>query len=87
MKPIYLIYETDPWHSTASMSLIAVATTEKQRDTLVSRYLRTELYHKASPDLVKEALKEIRENNQTQCLSERCDLEIVVEEAYANTIL
>lgn len=88
MANIILIYTTDPWHNFASRELIAVATTEKQRDKLVKKYLRDNLaYGKPDKALRDKALKEIQDMGQTQCLTESCDLEIDTEAYDTNVIL
>lgn len=87
MKDVILIYQTDPWHSSSSQELIAIATTERQRDILVREFLTRGLYEKPGRDLLKEAIREIRECGQTQCLAERCDLEIYTEYFTPNTLL
>lgn len=86
MKQAILIYETDPWHSTKSHSLIGIATTEIKRDKLIRRYLRDELYDKPCKETLRRAMEQIQEIGQTQCLSEECDIEIDTETVELNTI-
>lgn len=87
MKQAILIYTSDPWHSFRSMELIAVATTEKKRDTLVRRYLRNYIAEKLPTDLIDQAVEQIQTIGQTQCLSKEADLEIYTEAVNANVIL
>ncbi len=79
MKSVILIYTTDCHHSMSSMELIAVASTEKKRDTLVRKYLRNYLYEKLSKEEIDEAVEQIQQMGQTQGLSESADLEIYTE--------
>lgn len=87
MKDVILIYQTDPWLSRSSQELIAIATTERQRDILVREFLTHGLYEKPGRDLLAEAMRQLREGGQTQCLAERCDLEIYTEYITPNTLL
>ena len=84
---VIAIYQTDPWHGRSSMELIAIATTENQRDILVRRYLKNYLYRKPDMKTIEMAIKEVQEIGQTQCLSEQCDMEIYTESYDINTIL
>lgn len=86
MKAI-LIYTVDPWHSASSRELIAVATTERNRDRLVRKYLREYTYTKAFKEDIDGAVRQIREMSQTQCLSERFDFENLTEQTETNVIL
>lgn len=65
MKPVILIYETNCWHTRSSMCLIAVATTEKQRDKLIRENVRQ---NGGNASLAREAVEQVRENGQTSCL-------------------
>ena len=85
MKPIILIYATDCWHSFASSDIIGIATTEKQRDRLVRQYLREE--KSASRKEIADTVDEIRRMGQTQCLSQKYDIEIDTEIVDTNTLL
>ena len=87
MKTVILIYQTDVWHSTSSRNLVAVATTPAQRDRLVGRFLPKELYDKPDRETLQEAMRQIADINQTQCLSEKCDLEILCETWDVNEIV
>lgn len=87
MKQAILIYTSDPWHSFRSMELVAVATTEKKRDTLVRRYLRNYMAERLPAELIDKAVEEVRANRQTQCLSEKAGFEIYTEAVNANVIL
>lgn len=85
MKAI-IIYTTDSWHTISSREMIAIATTEKQRDTLVRRYLRNYPYEKLNRDEVADAVKQVQEFGQTQGLpcgfeldTEECDLNVILE--------
>ncbi len=84
---VIAIYQTDPWHGRSSMELIAIATTENQRDILVRRYLKNYLYQKPDKKTIEMAIKEVRETGQTQCLSKQCDMEIYTESYDTNIIL
>lgn len=84
MKPVILIYETDCWHSSSSMSLIAVATTEKQRDKLIREYVRQK---GGNASLARKAVEQIRENSQTSCLDDALGFEIHTELTDTNVIL
>ena len=87
MSQVILIYTTNPWHTYASRELIAAATTKKQRDRLIRRYLRKHLEEKPSREDIDEAMRQIDEIGQTQNLSEKADLEIDTETIYTNIIL
>ena len=87
MKTDILIYQTDAWHSMASYNRVAVATTPAQRDRLVRRFLTKELYDKPDRETLQEALHQITDSGQTQCLSEKCDLEILCETWDVNEIV
>ncbi|MBR1434001.1 MAG: hypothetical protein IJ584_02690 [Bacteroidales bacterium] len=85
MKQAILIYTTDSWHTFSSREVIAIATTEKQRDTLVRRYLRNYPYEKLNRDEIAAAVKQVQEFGQTQGLP--CDFELDTEEWNLNVIL
>ena len=87
MKQTILIYTSDPWLSFRPMELIAVATTEKKRDTLVRRYLRNYISERLPADLIDQAVEQIQTMGQTQCLSKEADLEIYTEAVNSNVIL
>lgn len=87
MKSVILIYQTDAWLSTSSRDLVAVATTPAHRDRLVRRFLTKELYDKPDRETLQEAMREIADSGQTQCLSEKCDLEILCETWDVNEIV
>lgn len=87
MKQAILIYTSDPWHSFRSMELVAVATTEKKRDSLIRRYLRNYMAERLPAELIDKAVEEVRANKQTQCLSEKAGFEIHTEAVNANVIL
>lgn len=84
MKPVILIYETDGWHSYSSMELLAVATTETQRDKLIRKYVRQK---GGSDSLARKAVEEVREGGQTYCLDDTLDFEIHTELTDTNVIL
>lgn len=86
MKSVILIYTTDSHHSMSSMELIAVASTEKKRDSLVRKYLRNYLYEKPSKKEIDEAIEQIQQIGQTQGLSESADLEIYTETYDVNVL-
>ena len=86
MKSVILIYTTDCHHSMSSMELIAVASTEKKRDTLVRKYLRNYLYEKLSKEEIDEAIEQLQQMGQTQGLSESADLEIYTETCDLNEL-
>lgn len=86
-KSIILIYTTDPWHSRSSQELIGAATTEKHRDRLISEFLRNWLHTPLSASERRKALEEVRQNGQTQSLSDICDLEILTETMTLNEII
>ena len=87
MKTVILIYQTDAWHDKSSYNLIAVATTPAQRDRLVRRFLTKELYDKPDRETLQEALQQINDIGQTQCLRGKCDLEILCETWDVNEIV
>ncbi len=84
MKPVILIYKTDCWHSCSSMELIAVATTETQRDKLIRKYVRRE---GGSESLARKAAEEVRENGQTSCLGDEGGFEFYTELTDTNVLL
>lgn len=88
MKPIYLIFTADAWHSHSSMELVAVATTKRQRDRLVRKYILEESAEKPAGlrDLASEAVQEIQRMDQTQCLSKLLDYELFVQTRTPNEI-
>lgn len=86
MKSAILIYTTDCHHSKSSMELIAVASTEKKRDSLVRKYLKNYLYEKPSKKEIDEAIEQIQQIGQTQGLSESADLEIYTETYDVNVL-
>lgn len=87
MKQAIHIYTSDPWHSFRSMELVAVATTEKKRDTLIRRYLRNYMAEKLPAELINQAVEEVGATGQTQCLSERAGFELYTETVGTNVIL
>lgn len=87
MKTIILIYTTDSHHSMSSMELIAVASTEKKRDTLVRRFLRNYLYEKLTLKEIDDAIAQLQQMGQTQGLSPTADLEIYTETYNINELL
>lgn len=82
-----LIYTCNHLHEYSSMELIAIATTEKQRDRLIRRFLREYLYEKPSAETIDKALQQIQETGNTQCLAGECDLEIHTESYRTNIVL
>lgn len=84
MKPVILIYETDCWHSNSSMSLLAVATTEKQRDKLIREYVRQK---GGNASLARKAVEEVRNGGQTNWLADVLDIEIYTELTDTNVLL
>lgn len=86
MKSVILIYTTDSHHSMNSMELIAVASTEKKRDTLVRRFLRNYLYEKLTLKEIDEAIAQLQQMGQTQGLSLTADLEIYTETCNINEL-
>ena len=84
MKPVILIYETDCWHSHSSMELIAVATTEKQRDKLIREYVRQK---GGNASLARKAVEEVRKDGQTNWLADVLDIEIYTELTDTNALL
>lgn len=90
MKTVILIYTTDPWHILQTKDLVAVATTEAQRDRLVRKYIReilSEIEGRPSRALVAEAIDQIRTIGQTQCLDEQYGVEILTEVIDVNDII
>lgn len=81
------IYSSEDSCEYSPPDLIAVATTEKQRDRLIREFLRDFTYMKPSRETIKEALQEIQEYGHTTCLSKECDFEINTKTYYTNTIL
>ncbi len=75
-RTVILIYTSNPWLCHSSRELIGTATTEKQRDRLIRKYLREEVNVKLSREDINEALRHIHQFGQTQCLSELIDEEI-----------
>lgn len=87
MKSVILIYTTDSHHSMSSMELIAIASTEKKRDSLVRKYLKKNyLYEKPSKKEIDEAIEQIQQIGQTQGLSESADIEIYTETYDVNVL-
>lgn len=84
MKSVILIYETDCWYSRSSMCLIAVATTETQRDKLIREDV---LQNGGNANLARKAVEQVRENSQTSCLDDVLDFEIHTELTDTNTLL
>lgn len=78
-RTVILIYTTNAWLQFSSRELIGAATTEKQRDRLVRKYLREEVNVKLSRKVINEALRHINQFGQTQSLSELIDEEIDTE--------
>ena len=102
MKKVYLLYETDPWHSYSSMtpnSLVGVATTENNLKKLLEERLKTghtddilELVNdgefKSPKEFFDKALEDFKNNrNQTQSLSEYIGVEFYAEEVETNTVV
>ena len=87
MTSVILIYTTDSHHSMSSMELIAVASTEKKRDTLVRRFLRNYLYEKLTLKEINEAIEQLQQMGQTQGLSKAADLEIYTETYNVNELI
>ena len=81
-----IIYTTDPWHSIQSREIIAVASTEKNRDRIVRQFLSKGVYHKPSKEAIDIAIEELRQMGQTQSLSESTDLEIDTEAYEVNSL-
>lgn len=84
MKKVIHIYETDCWHSRSSMCLVAVATTEKQRDKLIRKYVRQK---GGNASLARKAVEEVRNCGQTNWLADVLDIEIYTELTDTNTLL
>jgi hypothetical protein len=84
MKTVILIYETDCWHSRSSMCLVAVATTETQRDKLIRKYVRQK---GGNASLARETVEQVRENGQTSHLDDALGIEIYTEPTDTNTLL
>lgn len=82
-----IIYETNPWHNHDSRNLIGVASTKKNRDRMVRRFLKEYLHVKPTKEEIAEAMRQLDELGQTQCLSEHCDIEIDTEVVDTNTIV
>ena len=85
-RTVILIYSTNPWHYHSSRELIGTATTEKQRDRLIGKYLRKEVNVKLSREDINEAFRHIHQFGQTQCLSELIDEEIDTETLNLNQL-
>ena len=86
MKTVILIYQTDAWHSFSSRELIGIATTEKQRDKIVRKFMREAMYEKPFMSDIKDYVKQIQDNGQTSGMSERYDLEIDTESIILNEL-
>ena len=82
-----LIYATDPLHSYASRELIGAATTENKRDAIVRKFLREYLHFTPTRDEIADAVAQIREMDQTQCLADCYDLEIDTDTISLNEIV
>lgn len=87
MKQVIAIYTTESRSINASRELVALATTEKERDTLVRRYLRGCIHERPTRDEVDDALAQIRQDGRTFCLGAACGFEIITEKYTVNTIL
>lgn len=86
MTKIIIIYTTNAYHEYSSRELIGAATSEKQRDRLVRKYLREYLYEKPSRDEIAEAIRHLHEYGQTQCLNGPCDLGIDTDVVETNQL-
>ena len=56
---IIAIYQTDPWHSISSRELIAYATSDRQMNILVRRYLSKYLYQKPDRETKELAIRQL----------------------------
>lgn len=85
MKPIIIIYTTDPWHSFASRDIIGIATTENHRDRIIRKFLREKKFARRTE--IQEAIGDIQRMDQTQCLAEKHKIEIDTESVEINTLI
>lgn len=86
MAKIIIIYTTNADHEYSSRELIGAATSEKQRDRLVRKFLREYIYENPSRDEIAEAIRHLHEYGQTKCLNGPCDLEIDTDVVETNQL-
>ena len=74
-KEVRLIFETDAWHSRDSQRVIAVSENEDSYDNLLNAVLDK---YEIDDELRSEAFRQLKENDQTQCLSSKHGVELLV---------
>lgn len=74
-KEVRLIFETDAWHSRDSQRVIAVSENKDSYDDLLNAVLDK---YEIDDELRSEAFRQLKENDQTQCLSSKHGVELLV---------
>lgn len=74
-KDVRLIFETDAWHSNDSRRVVAVSENEDSYDNLLNAVLDK---YEIDDELRSEAFRQLKENDQTQCLSSKHGVELLV---------
>lgn len=77
MKKTFVIFVTDDCQSVSSRELIGVASTERNRDRMIRKYLRGYLDREIRMQMVREAEGQIQEKGHTSCLYDEYGIEIM----------
>lgn len=87
MKELIQIFLKEETASGASRNLIGIATSPRNRDILVRRFLRRNLVEPPSLPEIDEAIDQIDKNGKTSKLSSFYDIEIETEKVIPNEIV
>lgn len=87
MKELIQIFLKEETACGASRNLIGIATSTRNRDILVRRFLRRNLVEPPSLPEIDEAIDQIDKNGKTSKLSSFYDIEIETEKVIPNEIV
>lgn len=87
MKELIQIFLKEETACGASRNLIGIATSARNRDILVRRFLRRNLVEPPSLPEIDEAIDQIDKNGKTNKLSSFYDIEIETEKVIPNEIV
>lgn len=87
MKELIQIFLKEETACGASRNLIGIATSPRNRDILVRRFLRRNLVEPPSLPEIDEAIDQIDKNGKTSKLSLFYDIEIETEKVIPNEII
>lgn len=87
MKELIQIFLKEETACGASQNLIGIATSTRNRDILIRRFLRRNLVEPPSLPEIDEAIDQIDKNGKTSKLSSFYDIEIETEKIIPNEIV